>query len=50
MELHGLCSICGKAGKMYTCSICGRNFCSEHYDLTLGICISCKMKPGGKHF
>ncbi|OYT59458.1 orotate phosphoribosyltransferase [Thermoplasmatales archaeon ex4484_30] len=40
----GLCAICGKPGKMFTCAMCGRNFCMEHFDVPHGICINCKPK------
>ncbi|HHF55987.1 MAG TPA: orotate phosphoribosyltransferase [Thermoplasmatales archaeon] len=44
MELYGLCSICGKAGKMFSCRLCGKNVCSEHYDFASGMCITCSRK------
>lgn len=43
MELAGLCSICGKPGAMYTCSLCGRLVCRNCYDASRGICHICKQ-------
>jgi hypothetical protein len=43
MDLLGLCSICGKPGAMYTCSLCGRIVCSRCFDNAHGICNSCKV-------
>jgi len=40
MELNGVCSLCGKAGLLYTCSLCGRLVCKD--DITLrGVCKAC---------
>ncbi|HDN50692.1 MAG: orotate phosphoribosyltransferase [Thermoplasmata archaeon] len=44
MELSGLCSVCGKPGRMYTCSICGRNVCGAHFDMTHGMCSMCERR------
>ena len=46
MDLMGLCSICGKPGANFTCSLCGRLVCSNCFDVNSGVCVSCKM---GKH-
>jgi hypothetical protein len=46
MDLMGLCSICGKPGIMFTCMLCGRQVCSDHFDKNQGICTICKTgKP-----
>jgi len=45
-EVEGICNICGKPGKMYTCSLCGNNVCKDCYDLTKGLCKLCKRYPG----
>jgi len=44
MEMVGLCAICGRPGAMHTCRICGRNVCSEHFDIGYGVCSSCGEK------
>ncbi|WP_414469466.1 orotate phosphoribosyltransferase [Methanobacterium sp. ACI-7] len=46
MEISGLCNICGKPGKMYTCSLCGSLICRECYDQSKGVCKPCKKNPG----
>jgi len=46
MDIMGLCSICGKPGAMYTCSLCGRVVCNNCFDIKNGVCSICKM---GKH-
>jgi hypothetical protein len=33
----GPCMICGKPGR-FTCSVCGRLVCAEHYDADSGLC------------
>ena len=40
MELKGLCNICGKAGLLYSCSLCGRMVCNDCITLQ-GACKSC---------
>ncbi|MGZ7116482.1 MAG: orotate phosphoribosyltransferase [Methanobacterium sp.] len=42
----GLCNICGKTGKMFTCSLCGNIVCRECYDTSRGVCKQCKRNPG----
>ncbi|MGZ7120271.1 MAG: orotate phosphoribosyltransferase [Methanobacterium sp.] len=42
----GLCNICGKPGKMFTCSLCGNIVCRECYDTSRGVCKQCKRNPG----
>jgi hypothetical protein len=46
LEVTGICNICGKAGKMHTCSLCGNIVCKSCYDAEKGICKSCKRYPG----
>ncbi|MGB3943317.1 MAG: hypothetical protein WBK88_00810 [Methanothrix sp.] len=41
MELLGICAICGRAGKLFTCRLCGRLFCAECSGRGSGICIQC---------
>jgi len=41
MELIGICNICGKARKLYTCSLCGRLVCANCFDPHNGICRQC---------
>jgi len=41
MDLMGLCSICGKPGAMYTCNLCGRVVCSQHFNSIHGVCTHC---------
>ena len=43
MDLMGLCSICGKPGAMFTCSLCGRLVCSNCFDKSHSVCCSCKI-------
>ncbi|MGV8143572.1 MAG: orotate phosphoribosyltransferase [Methanothermobacter sp.] len=42
MEVTGICSSCGRSGKMYTCSVCGGQFCINCIDIKKRICKSCK--------
>ncbi len=35
------CEICGKAGKLRICKICGRKVCPEHFDEKRNICVAC---------
>ncbi|HXZ24152.1 MAG TPA: hypothetical protein VEH08_05400 [Methanomassiliicoccales archaeon] len=37
METLGNCMICGKPGR-FTCPICGRLVCDEHFDAASGMC------------
>ncbi|RLG19101.1 orotate phosphoribosyltransferase [Candidatus Micrarchaeota archaeon] len=39
MEKMGVCSICGKGAKLFTCSLCGREVCAKCY--VAGACIKC---------
>ncbi|MEN6329591.1 MAG: orotate phosphoribosyltransferase [Methanobacteriaceae archaeon] len=42
MEIPGICSICGRQGKMYTCQFCGSLVCSDCYDHFRGVCRLCR--------
>ncbi|RLI95802.1 MAG: hypothetical protein DRO92_01035 [Candidatus Altiarchaeales archaeon] len=37
----GLCDICKKVAILYTCPLCGRRVCSEHFDIRRGVCVEC---------
>jgi len=41
MEMMGLCSICGKPGAMYSCSLCGRIVCSSCFNHKARVCKNC---------
>lgn len=40
MEVLGLCSICTRPAR-YSCSLCGRPVCAEHYDKHNRMCYHC---------
>ncbi|MCX6694863.1 MAG: orotate phosphoribosyltransferase [Candidatus Altiarchaeota archaeon] len=40
MEATGVCSICGKAGILYPCSMCGARACRDCITLR-GVCKPC---------
>ncbi|WP_096204328.1 orotate phosphoribosyltransferase [Candidatus Methanoperedens nitratireducens] len=40
MEVTGICSICGRPGKLFTCPLCGRLVCSRCLTGE-GICVQC---------
>jgi hypothetical protein len=42
MDLMGLCSLCGKPGKMFTCCICGKIVCASCFDSMNSVCNHCK--------
>ncbi|AXV38206.1 MAG: orotate phosphoribosyltransferase [Methanobacteriaceae archaeon] len=42
MEVKGICTICGKAAKLYTCSFCGSLVCQECIDSKRGVCKLCQ--------
>ncbi|HIH96924.1 MAG TPA: hypothetical protein HA346_04495 [Thermoplasmata archaeon] len=47
--MKGLCQICGKPARLYTCMLCGRQVCGSCFDKAYGICIQCKEgKRGNK--
>ncbi|MDO9044161.1 MAG: orotate phosphoribosyltransferase [Methanobacteriaceae archaeon] len=48
MQVVGICSLCGKAGRMNTCSLCGAIVCSDCYYTPKGVCKSCKNKVSRK--
>jgi|GEM_PF-708286 RecJ-like exonuclease len=48
LEITGICNVCGRSGKMYTCSMCGTIVCADCYDHELGLCRSCKNILKGK--
>ncbi len=41
MENKDTCAYCGGAPR-HTCTICHKKVCSEHFDISTGICLSCK--------
>jgi len=41
-ETYGVCMICGRAGKVYSCSLCGSLVCELHFDPVSGLCVNCK--------
>ncbi|MDD1770628.1 MAG: hypothetical protein LUO79_06040 [Methanomassiliicoccales archaeon] len=43
MTTVGMCMICGKPA-MFTCAICGRLVCREHYNSAYGMCTVCAPK------
>ena len=42
VEVSGICNLCGRPGKMYTCSLCGGIVCGNCYNLQKGVCKSCE--------
>ncbi|MCD6522212.1 MAG: hypothetical protein J7K68_00535 [Candidatus Diapherotrites archaeon] len=47
-ELQGLCDICGKPAKLYTCWRCGRRVCEKHFDKSTGLCVICSKEKREK--
>ncbi|WP_081472299.1 orotate phosphoribosyltransferase [Methanothrix harundinacea] len=41
MELLGICSSCGAAGKLFTCQLCGGLVCARCLDPGSGVCRQC---------
>jgi len=41
-EMAGVCAICGRAGRLFTCSLCGSLACEMHYDPVSGMCSNCR--------
>ncbi|MDD3043042.1 MAG: hypothetical protein PHW56_08910 [Methanosarcinaceae archaeon] len=49
MEVMGICAICGRAAKLYTCPLCGKLVCGQCMDLRKGVCLHCTYgKRGGE--
>jgi len=46
LEIIGICSVCGKAGKMHGCPLCGSIVCKSCYDVSKGMCKRCARNPG----
>ncbi|NJD54130.1 MAG: orotate phosphoribosyltransferase [Candidatus Methanoperedens sp.] len=42
MEVTGVCSICGRPGKLHTCMLCGSLVCSRCITGE-GVCIRCSQ-------
>ncbi|MBZ2166120.1 MULTISPECIES: hypothetical protein [Methanobacterium] len=47
MEVSGICSICGRPGKMYTCTLCGSIICGKCYNIQKAVCKSCESFKTG---
>ncbi|MCQ1535899.1 hypothetical protein FTO70_09445 [Methanosarcina sp. KYL-1] len=47
VEVMGLCAICGRSAKLYTCPLCGKLVCSRCMDPEKGVCIQCARGRGG---
>lgn len=45
-ERMGICMVCGRAGKMYSCAIGGELVCELHYDFESGLCVVHKRGRG----
>jgi len=41
MDLTGLCDICGRPGKLFTCMLCGKRVCIACFALNRGLCKNC---------
>ncbi|MEE8401571.1 MAG: hypothetical protein V3R86_05415 [Candidatus Hydrothermarchaeaceae archaeon] len=39
--ISGICSICGSPGRVYSCHLCGKQTCQEHFNQGKGVCVSC---------
>ena len=48
MEVLGLCSICSRPAR-YSCSMCGRLVCPQHYDKHSRLCDQCSPVHGDEH-
>ncbi|HLC98654.1 MAG TPA: hypothetical protein VJC00_01475 [Candidatus Nanoarchaeia archaeon] len=44
MQKPTLCMVCERKPGVYTCSMCGRVVCSEHYDASTGMCTACRLR------
>ena len=40
MEVSGLCNVCGKAGMLFPCNMCGRRVCTDCITVK-GVCKQC---------
>jgi len=40
MEVNGVCSVCARAGVLYSCSLCGKPVCRDCITLR-GVCKPC---------
>jgi len=47
LEIRGICSLCGRPGKMYTCTLCGSIVCGSCYNLQRSVCKSCEQFKTG---
>jgi hypothetical protein len=47
MTLTGICYVCSKPA-MYSCSLCGKIACIDHYDKDKRACSNCLAKYGDK--
>ncbi len=41
-NVAGVCAVCGRAGKVFSCQLCGAFVCDLHYDPEGDICMECK--------
>lgn len=41
-EMAGVCAVCGRAGRMNSCTICGALVCEMHFDPMSGMCLNCR--------
>ena len=39
-SVGGLCDVCGAAGALFTCTLCGKRVCSQHFHA--GVCSECR--------
>ncbi len=39
--MEGICDICGRVSRLYTCILCGRRVCSRCYLPDKGVCMTC---------
>jgi hypothetical protein len=48
LEVTGICSICGRPAKLYTCSFCGRQVCGNCLT-SRSICVQCAQGSRGRY-